>query len=92
MCGKVNIDEIPKGLDRTALQRKVNVFTEGHTVKVMILDTDMQGEFCAAFKPGKYVFQVGFLFFFLLSLTDLSSYVNLLQSVIKNNSNFLYFY
>ncbi|CAE1283136.1 Nodal modulator 3,Nodal modulator 1,Nodal modulator 2 [Acanthosepion pharaonis] len=58
VCGKVNIDEIPKGLDRTALQRKVNVFTEGHAVKVMILDTDMQGEFCAAFKPGKYVFQV----------------------------------
>ncbi|XP_029647558.1 nodal modulator 1 [Octopus sinensis] len=57
VCGKVNIDEIPKGLDHMVYQRKVIAYTEDKAVKLLAVDTDMQGHFCAMFKPGKYIFK-----------------------------------
>ncbi|GAB1611346.1 nodal modulator 1, partial [Argonauta hians] len=57
VCGKVVIDEVPKGVDLMVYQRKVVAFTEDRAVKLLAVDTDMQGHFCAMFKPGKYVFK-----------------------------------
>ena len=52
------IDKIPEGLSQVPRQRQVTVRSSAPTSKVITLNTDVEGHFCAEVEPGMYVIEV----------------------------------
>ncbi|XP_053372624.1 nodal modulator 2-like [Mercenaria mercenaria] len=58
ICGRVTIDKFPDSLSQQITKRKLIIFPEGKGSAAVSKETNEEGKFCTAVKPGKYIVRV----------------------------------